>query len=163
MSRIAFIIVSPTNGLNQLTGIGSTTPTYDSKGNMTYAGGTTYSYSSENLRTSTTGGASLTYDPAMRLYQVSGGTAGTQRFAYDGANLVAEYSSSNSLLRRYVFGPGADSPIVWYEGSGTADRRFLHGNEQGSIAAVSNSSGAALNVNPRGFDSPYRKNRPNRP
>ncbi|HEY1606692.1 MAG TPA: RHS repeat-associated core domain-containing protein [Allosphingosinicella sp.] len=138
---------STTNGLNQLTTIGATVPTYDSKGNMTYAGGTTYSYSSENLLTSSTGGASLTYDPEKRLYQVSGGVAGTQRFAYDGTSLIAEYDGSNALLRRYVFGPRADEPIVWYEGSGTTDRRFLHQDERGTVVAVSNSSGAELNVN----------------
>ena len=27
------------------------------------------------------------------------------------------------VLRRYVPGPGMDEPVVWYEGSGTADRR----------------------------------------
>jgi RHS repeat-associated protein len=138
---------STTNGLNELTTIGSTTPTYDSKGNMTYAGGTTYSYSSENLLTSSSGGAALTYDPARRLYQVSGGTAGTQRFAYDGSDLIAEYDSSNTMLRRFVHGPGTDKPIIWYEGTGTSDRRFLHADERGTIVAVTNSSGTELNVN----------------
>ncbi|HEX5182072.1 MAG TPA: RHS repeat-associated core domain-containing protein [Allosphingosinicella sp.] len=137
---------STVNGLNQLTAVGSTVPTFDSKGNMTYAGGTTYSYSSENLLTSSSGGASLTYDPKKRLYQVAGGTSGTQRFAYDGPNLIAEYDGSNNLLRRYVFGVGADDPIVWYEGTGTTDRRFLHKDEHGTIAAVTNSSGTVLNV-----------------
>lgn len=138
---------STTNGLNELTTIGSTVPASDSKGNMTYAGGTTYGYSSENLLTSSTGGASLAYDPAMRLYQISGGTAGTQRLAYDGTNLIAEYNGSNALLRRYVFGPNGNEPIVWYEGTGTTDRRFLHQDERGSIVAVSNSSGAELSLN----------------
>ena len=45
------------------------------------------------------------------------------------------------LLRRYVHGPGVDEPLVWYEGSGTSDRRFLHADERGSIVAVTNSSG----------------------
>jgi RHS repeat-associated protein len=138
---------STTNGLNQLATIGSTIPTYDGKGNMTYAGGTTYSYSSENLLTGSSGGASLAYDPAMRLYQVSGGVAGTQRLGYDGMNLIAEYNGSNALLRRYVFGPDTDEPVVWYEGSGTTDRRFLHEDERGTVVAVTNSSGTTLNLN----------------
>jgi RHS repeat-associated protein len=138
---------STTNGLNQLTTIGSATPTYDSRGNLTYAGGTTYSFSSENLLTGSTGGASLTYDPLMRLYQLSGGPAGTQRFAYDGLNLTAEYNSSNTILRRYVFGPGADEPIAWYEGSGTSDRRFLQGDERGSVVSVADSAGTPLSIN----------------
>jgi hypothetical protein len=45
------------------------------------------------------------------------------------------------VARRYVFGPGADEPLVWYEGSGTSDRRFLHADERGSIVAVSNGAG----------------------
>jgi RHS repeat-associated protein len=51
------------------------------------------------------------------------------------------------VARRYVFGPGADEPLVWYEGSGTGDRRFLHADERGSIVAVSNGAGTVTNVN----------------
>jgi RHS repeat-associated protein len=138
------------NGRNQYTAVASITPTYDTKGNLTSAGATTYVYSSENLLTSASGGIALTYDPAMRLYPTSGGSAGTTRFAYDGSALIAEYNSSNALLRRYVHGPGADEPLVWYEGSGTSDRRFLHADERGSVVAVTNSSGTTLNVN--GYD-----------
>jgi RHS repeat-associated protein len=138
------------NGRNQYTATGSITPSYDSKGNLTSAGATTYAYTSENLLTSASGGITLAYDPAMRLYQTSGGSAGTTRFGYDGTDLIAEYNSSNAMLRRYVHGPGTDEPIVWYEGSGTTDRRFLHADERGSVVAVTNSSGTTLNVN--GYD-----------
>jgi len=82
----------------------------------------------------------------MRLCQTSGGSAGTTRFAYDALALIGEYNSSNALLRRYVHGPGVDEPLVWYEGSGTTDRRFLHADERGSVVAVTNSSGTTLNV-----------------
>jgi RHS repeat-associated protein len=51
------------------------------------------------------------------------------------------------LLRRYVNGPGDDEPLVWYEGSGTTDRRFLHPDERGSIIAVTDSSGALIGIN----------------
>jgi RHS repeat-associated protein len=135
------------NGRNQYTAVASITPTYDAKGNLTSAGATSYTYTSENLLTSATGGIALAYDPAMRLYQTSGGSAGTTRFAYDGAALIAEYNSSNAMLRRYVHGPGTDEPLAWYEGSGTTDRRFLHADERGSVVAVTNSSGTTLNVN----------------
>ena len=73
--------------------------------------------------------------------------AATTRFAYDGINLIAEYNASNVLQRRYVHGPGTDQPIVWYQGSGTTYRRWLHADERGSIVSVSNASGAALIVN----------------
>jgi len=72
-------------------------------------------------------------DPAGRLYSTtSGGTV--TRFQYDGDQLVAEYNSAGALLRRYVPGPaGSDDPVVWHEGSGTADRRWLLTDERGSV------------------------------
>jgi hypothetical protein len=76
---------------------------------------------------------------------VGGGV--TTRFLYDGADAIAEYNSSNTLLRRYVHGPGIDEPVVWYEGAGASDRRWLHQDRLGSVAAISNASGAALSIN----------------
>ena len=69
------------------------------------------------------------------------------RFSYDGVDMIGEYNASNQLLRRYVHGPGTDEPLVWYEGSGTADRRFLHADELGSIIAITNASGASIAIN----------------
>ncbi len=37
--------------------------------------------------------------------------------------------------------------MLWYEGSGTGDRRWLHADERGSIIAVSNGSGTVTNIN----------------
>jgi hypothetical protein len=36
------------------------------------------------------------------------------RFDYVGSALLSEHNSSNILLRRYVYGPGSDEPLVWY-------------------------------------------------
>ena len=33
---------------------------------------------------------------------------------------------------------------MWYEGSGTADRRFYHADERGSVVALTNSAGQAI-------------------
>jgi RHS repeat-associated protein len=52
-----------------------------------------------------------------------------------------------TVKRRFVHGPGTDEPSVWYEGSGTSDRRFLHQDERGSVVAVTNGAGALLNIN----------------
>ena len=88
----------------------------------------------------------MSYDPALRLRQiVSGGV--TTRLAYDGLDRIAEYDGSNALVRRYVFGPGIDQPIVWYEGSGTTDRRFLGSDERGSVVSVTDGSGTVLGLN----------------
>jgi RHS repeat-associated protein len=93
----------------------------------------------------TSGSSALAYDPAIRLYHVTGAT--TTRFAYDGLDRIAEYDGSNALLRRYVQGPGDDEPIVWYEGTDTSNRRFLSADERGSIISVSDGSGALLGIN----------------
>ncbi len=133
------------NGLNQYSVAGPASLTYDTKGNLTSDGTSTFSYSSENLLTSALGATGLSYDPALRLYQIAGGA--TTRFAYDGVNMIAEYDGSNSLQRRFVFGPGIDQPIVQYEGSGTTDRRFMSADERASVISLSDSSGTLLNIN----------------
>ncbi len=66
----------------------------------------------------------------------------TTRMLYDGAAMIGEYNSSNVLQRRFVHGPGMDEPLVWYEGAGTSDRRWLLADERGSIVAVTNAAGA---------------------
>jgi RHS repeat-associated protein len=133
------------NGLNQLTAAGAVTLGYDGRGNLTSSGATTYSYTSENRMSgySTSAGAvSLLYDAIGNLSQVS--TAPVPNFDYTGTQLVAErlQGGTNALQRRYVYGPDTDEPLVWYEGAGTTDRRWLHGDERGSIVAVSNGTGA---------------------
>jgi RHS repeat-associated protein len=135
------------NGLNQQVTIGGSAASWDSKGNLTSEpqSGKTYGYSSENLLTSASGSVTLSYDPSLRLYQVAG--AATTRYAYDGVNAIAEYNGSNTLQRRYVFGPGIDQPIVQYEGSGTTDRRFMGSDERGSIISLTDGAGAVLTIN----------------
>ncbi len=133
------------NGLNQLTQSGPVPLGYDARGNLTSSGSDIFAYSSENFLTSKQGAVSLAYDPLGRLYQTSG--AAVTRFAYDGVDLIGEYNQHAQLQRRYVHGPGVDNPIVWYEGAGTTDRRFLHADERGSIIAVSNASGGAIGIN----------------
>ena len=107
-------------------------------------------YDAENrlVRASGATSATLAYDPLGRLWQVSGGS-GTTRFVYDGDRLVAEYNGSGTLLRRYVHGPGVDEPVVWYEGSGvgSASRRYLHTDHQGSVVAIADAAGTVVGVN----------------
>jgi RHS repeat-associated protein len=110
---------------------------------------TTYSYNRLNLLTGSSNGAvttQMTYDSSGRLVSYSAGGVVTQ-MAYAGANLAQERNAAGTLLRRYVFGPGDDNPVVWYEGSGTADRRWLKGDEHGSVVAVSDSAGASVAIN----------------
>ncbi len=137
------------NGLNQYTTVGSTSIGHDARGNLIHSENDTFGYSSENFLTSYShpaGSGILSYDALGRLARYTAPQVDT-RFAYDGLDLIAEYNASNQMLRRYVHAPGLDNPLVWYEGSGTADRRFLHADERGSVVAISNGSGSKLAVN----------------
>jgi RHS repeat-associated protein len=92
--------------------------------------------------------ATLSYDPLGRLRSYTAGGATTE-FLYDGDRLVAEYVGT-ALVRRYVHGPGVDEPLVWYEGSGTSDRRHLVADHQGSIIAANGSSTTRYSYGPYG-------------
>jgi RHS repeat-associated protein len=133
------------NGLNQYTSISGTTRTYDANGNLTFDGVTNFVYDAENRLVSASGAknATLTYDPMGRLFQISAGSNTTQ-FLYYGDELVAEYNGGGTLLRRYVHGPAADDPFLWYEGAGLTTRRGLFPNHQGSIVAVADANGTSL-------------------
>jgi len=136
------------NGLNQYSAAGSVTPSYDANGNLTAAGGPTYAYTAENVLVSASGASyqEMTADSIERLFRYYDGSA-NRWLVYDGQSLIAEYASGGTVLRRYVHGPGVDEPLVWYEGSGTSDRRWLHADERGSVIAISNGSGTVTNVN----------------
>lgn len=136
------------NGLNQYTSAGSATFTYDANGNLTSDGSTTYVYDVENRLVSASGtkNSTLRYDSLGRLYETVGDGA-TTRFLYDGDELVAEYNGTGTLLRRYVHGKNVDDPVVWYEGTGTGTPRWLHTDHQGSIIAVTDSTGNAIATN----------------
>jgi RHS repeat-associated protein len=140
------------NGLNQLTTAGSVALGYDGRGNLTSSGSSTYSYTSENrLATSPQTTTYLGYEPSgnqiLQLYQ--GGTATDTRFGWSGGAMISEMNAATggTITRRYVHGPGADAPLVWYEGAGTTDKRWLIPDERGSIVAVTNASGTVTAVN----------------
>lgn len=134
------------NGLNQLTAAGGTALGYDARGNLTSSGGSSYTYGQLNQLVNFPGGT-LYYDSLMRLDLIYATSARTM-LDYDGANLSTEYNyDTGAMLRRYVHGLGVDEPIVWYEGSGTTDRRWLHADERGSVIAVTNSAGAVIGTN----------------
>ncbi len=141
------------NGRNQYTqiaGTGAATLAWDANGNLTSDGSTTFVYDTENRLTGASGAksATLTYDPLGRLYQATT-SAGTARFLYDGDRLIAEYSTSGVVQRRYVHGAGVDEPLVWYEGAtvSAANRRYLHADHQGSIVALTGATGGTIQKN----------------
>jgi RHS repeat-associated protein len=137
------------NGLNQYTAAGPASFGHDANGNLTSDGSASFVYDAENRLVSASGAksAGLSWDPLGRLFQSSGGAAGATQFLYDGDELVAEYDGGGTLLRRYAHGAGVDDPVLWYEGSGLADRRSLHADHQGSVIAVADAGGTALKAN----------------
>uniref|UniRef100_UPI0035CBF949 RHS repeat-associated core domain-containing protein n=1 Tax=uncultured Sphingomonas sp. TaxID=158754 RepID=UPI0035CBF949 len=140
------------NGLNQYTTIGAVTPTYDTKGNLTSAGPVSYSFNTLNQLSSVSDtGDRFAYDPAGRMDSILDGNGTTlQGLQHDGTMLVTErgpVSAGSPIQRRYVFGPGTDEPLVWYEGAGTATKRYLMADERGSIVAVTDPAGQAVAIN----------------
>lgn len=137
------------NGLNQYTSVAAASFTYDPNGNLTSDGSTGYAYDVENRVISASGAhtATLTYDPLGRLFQIATPSATTQ-FLYDGDQMVAEYNGSGVLQRRYVHGPGADEPLLWYEGGAvsSATRRSLQVNYEGSIDSIADASGNMIGI-----------------
>lgn len=131
------------NGLNQYTASGSVVPTYDGRGNLTSAGGASYSYNLLNQLTGFTGGL-INRNALGEWLDVN---TEQQWMVYDGDRTIEEFGYDGTIHRRYVYGPNTDEPLVWYEGSGTSDRRFLHADERGSIVVVTNNAGATLAIN----------------
>lgn len=145
-----------TNGLNQYVSAGAASFTYDANGNLTSDGTSTYLYDVENRLVRVTSGGYTTdlyYDPLGRLYRTSSNEPGfgTTYFVYDGNALIAEYSSSGAMLRRYMHGSNvdADDPLVWYESDDYQEggRRFLHADTRGSIVSITDRWGGIVATN----------------
>jgi RHS repeat-associated protein len=129
-----------TNGLNQLSTVGGASAAYDAKGNMTAdpaTGRNNYFYTSENLLREP--GYGVGYDSLNRLLY-----AGGAEWVMDGADAIEELAGT--ATRRYVLDPDGQ-PVVWYEGTGTTDRRFLSADERGSIISVSDGSAGLIGIN----------------
>ncbi|MDP9414116.1 MAG: hypothetical protein M3Q08_08485 [Pseudomonadota bacterium] len=137
------------NGLNQLANRAGVSLTYDARGNLTHDGTRGYSYNSENRLVSVSNGAQFFYDPLGRLNGAGSRAGNPPAVHYEslGSEIVAERSPTNATQRRFVYGPGSDEPLVWYEGSGTTDRRFLQADERGSVIAVTDINGSPLAIN----------------
>jgi RHS repeat-associated protein len=134
------VAVNSVDNVNVQTGIPGSTST-GVPGNLNLS----YSYDSLGQLRQAVGGpssVSVDYDPMGMLRRVTAGASATD-YLYDGGDLIAEYNGSGAVQRRFVHGAGSDEPLVWYEGSGTANKTWLHADERGSIVTASNGSGAA--------------------
>ena len=130
------------NALHQYLQVGAVTPTYDTKGNVTWFGGVTLTYDCEN-RLTAAGSVSYGYDLLGRRISRKSGTSTT--YVYDGPHIVAEYNSSGSLARKYIYGPGIDNPIAMVRRISNTDYWYYYYTDAlGSVRLITNAAGAVV-------------------
>lgn len=110
------------NNRNQLTGYDGATFAYDGNGNSiskTDASGTTaYTYDFENRlrRIDFPGGGYATYKYDVYGRRIEKNMNGSiTGYVYDRISLLAEYDSSETLVRNYFYGSGDINPSILYE------------------------------------------------
>jgi len=107
-----------------------------------------YAYDCENRLTDVNDGdnervAKYEYDYQGRrimktTYDTNHEPQGTSRYVYDGDQIIAEYNSSGTLLRKYVYGPGIDEPMCMIDSGG--GKSYYHFDRLGSVVALSNTN-----------------------
>ncbi|KFB69757.1 RHS repeat-associated core domain-containing protein [Candidatus Accumulibacter vicinus] len=94
---------------------------------------------------------SFTYDPlGRRASKTEDGVS--ERYVYDGSDLIGVLDSLHSVQRRFSFGTGIDEPLRM---AGSTGARYFHANHLGSVMALSASTGVVSQYN---YD-PYGKTR----
>jgi len=121
---------------------------YDENGNLTDDGTYLYYYDCENRLTDVndkvTGDpvASYRYDYlGRRVVKIVYGSPynAVRKYCYDGDRIIAVYNDSDTLLRKFIYGPGIDEPIcvIWQTGT----KFYYHFDGLGSVVALSSESG----------------------
>jgi RHS repeat-associated protein len=150
VDAVAVIRNYTNNGLNQHTTSGETALAYDGRGNLNSSGDKAYVYTLDNRLAAVSGGGvpgtNFGYDPLGRMHYPVGPSGGPT-LQYDGDRMIREQTGAGVTIRRHVFGPGSDEPLLTYEGASLTDKRYLHADERGSIIAVSNTSGQVTQIN----------------
>lgn len=126
--------------LNQYTSVNGTPYSYDANGNLVSDGVNTYGYDAENQLISViTPEHTITFEYnalKQRIKKAVDGVATT--YLYSGLNLFAEYDHEGNLMKRYIYGPRLDSPVMLKTGSGDY---YYHQDRIRSVVALSDASG----------------------
>ena len=130
------------NSLNQYTSVGGTGYSYDNNGNLTDDGTYLYYYDCENRLTDvndkSTGNPVSSYSYDYQGRRISKTVSGvTTKYCYDGARVIAEYDGSNTLLRKFIYGPGIDKPICMIDVADGNTIYYYHFDGLGSVIALS--------------------------
>ena len=131
------------NNLNQLTGVNSTSFTFDDRGNITFDGTFYKAYDAENrlIKDSASPASVITYAyDALNRRITKTINGSTLKYTYSGAAQIEERNNSNILLNRTVF-TNFLSPVL-NEKNGNS--YYYHPNELGSVEAISNSNGRLI-------------------
>ena len=67
----------------------------------------------------------------------------------DGDQPALEYNigGGGPVRTRFVHGPGADEPLIQYDGVDLATKRHLHADHQGSVIALTDAAGTSIATN----------------
>jgi RHS repeat-associated protein len=110
---------------------------------LTYDGQLTYVYDCENelkeVKQGTTTIATYAYDYTGRRVRKTVGAVVT-KYCYDGDEIIAEYNG-DTLLRKFIYGPGIDEPIMMINVNGGETKYYYHYDGLGSVTALSNVNG----------------------
>jgi RHS repeat-associated protein len=88
---------------------------------------------------------SYVYDSSGRRIQKKVDGVVEVKYVYDGDHVIAEYDASDNLLRKYVYGPCIDEPICLIEATeGYQDTYYYHYDALGSVVALTNGAGTAV-------------------
>jgi len=134
------------NSMNQYPSVGGNSFTYNSNGCLTDDGVWDFGYDTMNRLVSADNGttsASYLYDPSGRQTQKEVNSTKT-RYIHAGIRIIAEYDGSDTLVKRYVHGPGLDE--VLFEIDSSNDVTYLHHDRLGSIIATTDDTGAVIDT-----------------
>ena len=81
------------------------------------------------------------YDATGRRLWIWDGTAGTNWFAYDGNQVIADLNSTGELARSYVWGPGIDNLLSMTVYGGTTNTYYALKDHLGSVLALTDNAG----------------------
>lgn len=134
-------------GLNQYTSVGGTPYSYDDNGNLSNDGTYLYYYDSQNRLTDVNDAsdapvASYVYNYLGRRVRkvVYGLPDITTKYAYNNNQVIAEYDGGDNLVRKFIYGPDIDEPILMIDVIDNDAVYYYHYDGLGSVVALSNTN-----------------------